>query len=247
MDEKYIKDKYTYDDLLKIIKYLRSEQGCTWDREQTHKSLRICLIEEAYEVVQAINKNDDNNLREELGDVLLQIVFHSDIAESEKRFSMAEVIDGICKKMIRRHPHVFGNEEADTSQKVEQQWDEIKKGEKDFKTVTDELKSVPEAFPALIRAAKVQKKAAKVGFDFEDIDEVIEKVEEELIELKAAKDTSNLADIEEEFGDLLFTMVNLSRFFKINAENSLTNAIEKFITRFEGVELLVNEEGKELS
>lgn len=236
-----------FDQFIDIIRTLRSENGCPWDREQTHESLRQNLLEESYEVVESINNNDMANLREELGDVLLQIVFHSLIAEEKNEFTMEEVIEEISEKMIRRHPHVFGNIEAETSEEVLKNWDEIKKQEKKEKTLGESMMRIPSALPANMRAAKAQKKAAKIGFDFADYEEVLGKVYEELKELEEAKASGNVCDIEEEFGDLMFSVVNLSRFLQINAENSLTNATNKFINRFVSIELLAARENKRLS
>lgn len=236
-----------FDKFVEILKTLRSDHGCPWDREQTHKSLRQNLIEEAYEVIESIDNDDNANLREELGDVLLQIVMHSVIAEEEKAFTIEDVIDEVSEKMIRRHPHVFGDVEADTSEEVLKNWDAIKKQEKQEKTIGESMQRIPKALPANIRAEKVQKKAAKVGFDFSNYKEALEKVYEELRELEEAKITENTNDIEEEFGDLLFALVNLSRFLQINAENSLTNATNKFINRFVSIEALAEKGNKQFS
>lgn len=236
-----------FDKFVEILKTLRSDHGCPWDREQTHKSLRQNLIEEAYEVIESIDNDDNANLREELGDVLLQIVMHSVIAEEENAFTIEDVIDEVSEKMIRRHPHVFGDVEADTSEEVLKNWDAIKKQEKKEKTIGESMQRIPKALPANIRAEKVQKKAAKVGFDFSNYKEALEKVYEELRELEEAKTTENTSEIEEEFGDLLFALVNLSRFLQINAENSLTNATNKFINRFVTIEALAEKGNKQFS
>ena len=236
-----------FDKFIDIIKTLRSENGCPWDREQTHESLRQNLIEESYEVVESIDNQDMANLREELGDVLLQIVFHSLIAEEEKAFTMEEVIEEISEKMVRRHPHVFADVSAETSEEVLKNWDEIKKTEKNEKTLGESMVRIPKALPANIRAEKVQKKAAKIGFDFADYEDVLGKVYEELKELEEAREKGSICEVEEEFGDLMFSIVNLSRFLKINAENSLTNATNKFINRFVSIELLAARENKRLS
>lgn len=249
---------YTYEDFLKVIKTLRSENGCPWDKEQTHSSLKQCMLEEAYEVVDGIQiyeeTGDYKNLREELGDVLLQVVLHSQIASEEGYFTMEDVVDEICEKMIRRHPHVFGEQnEVDTSEKVLQQWEDIKKKEKSEQTLSDTLHRVAKAYPANIRAAKVQKKAAKVGFEFESLTQVLGKVKEELKELEEVIGKEELSETEkkqrldEEFGDLLFSVINLSRFLDLNAENSLTNATNKFINRCTGIEVLAQKEGKQLN
>ncbi|QHQ60487.1 nucleoside triphosphate pyrophosphohydrolase [Anaerocolumna sedimenticola] len=245
--------KYNYDDFMNIIRQLRGENGCPWDREQTHESLRNCLIEEAYEVIEAINNKDTENLCEELGDILLQVALHTAIAEEQNEFGMEDVINGISKKMIHRHPHVFGNADEAAgmngidSETVIRNWDDIKKEEKNQRKASEGILSVPKALPANIRAEKVQKKAAKVGFDFENYNQALEKVYEELNELKLSKEKGDVRGIEEEFGDLMFSVVNLSRFLELNAENSLTNATNKFINRFVGIERLAELESKSLS
>lgn len=236
-----------FDKFVEILKTLRSDHGCPWDREQTHESLRQNLIEEAYEVIESIDNKDMANLREELGDVLLQVVMHSVIAEEENAFTIVDVIDEVSEKMIRRHPHVFGNVEADTSEEVLKNWDAIKRKEKQEKTLGESMQRIPKALPANIRAEKVQKKAAKVGFDFANYNEALGKVYEELKELETAKTTGNICEIEEEFGDLLFSIVNLSRFLQINTENSLTNATNKFINRFVTIEALAAQKDKQFS
>lgn len=245
------KETYSFEDFEKIIARLRAKDGCPWDQVQTHVSLRDGIIEEAYEVVDGIDTyqatGDDSNLCEELGDVLMQVVMHARIAEEEGRFTMADVIRGISEKMIRRHPHVFGTAKADTPEEVLKNWEEIKQKEKHEETVTAGMKRVAKALPANIRAAKVQKKAAKVGFDFEDYRQVAMKVEEELGEVMEAAEKGTSEAVFEEFGDLMFSAVNLSRFFDVNVENALTNATEKFINRFEYIEKSALLEGKALS
>lgn len=241
--------KYTFTDLVQITAHLRSPEGCPWDREQTHQSLKKSLLEEAYEVMEAIDNEDPVNLCEELGDLLLQVTLHSEIAGEQGHFDIDAIIHGICTKLIRRHPHVFGSSTAEDSEQALKQWEEIKKDEKASQSAADSMKSIPKAMAALIRSEKVQKKAAGEGFDFSDYQGALEKVREELAELEAHLRTpfkKENPQIDEEFGDLLFSMVNLSRFLGINAEFSLTNAIEKFINRFEGVEKLALEKGKRL-
>jgi len=247
MEEK----RYTLDDFVEVMKALRAENGCPWDRVQTHETLRMDMLEEAYEAANAIDNNDMPNLCEELGDVLMQVVFHARIEEEkgeDAAFTLEDVIRGIGEKMIYRHPHVFGNGEvkADTPEQVLVNWEALKKAEKDTKTQTEVMKSVPEALPALIRARKVQKKAADVGFDFHVTADAFKKVYEEVQELEAAAAAEN-GDIEEEFGDVLFALVNISRFLKINPEFALTKAIKKFINRFEYIEKSAFSAGKDLS
>lgn len=232
-----MKDKYSFEEFIDIIETLLGENGCPWDREQTHQSLKRNMIEESYEVIDAIDKGDTPNLCEELGDVLLQVAFHSELAKKENSFNIDDVITGISQKMILRHPHVFSDAKVETSDEVLKNWDEIKKIEKGYSSITDTLKSIPKAFPALFRATKVQEKAAKVGFDFENISQAQAKVYEELDELKDAYESGNKGNILDEFGDILFSLVNISRFLNINPEFALTNATEKFINRFEYIEM----------
>lgn len=238
MDEK---NKYTLEDLLSIMKTLRAPGGCPWDREQTHESIRMNFIEETYEAVEAIDLADTELLREELGDVLLQIVFHSAMEEEKGTFDFSDVVDGICRKLIVRHPHVFSDVIANTSEEVLRNWDTIKMRTKEQKTQTEAMMSVSRALPALMRSAKVQKKAAKVGFDWPDVNGALEKVAEELEELRRAINAHDGESSQEELGDLLFSAVNVSRFLKVDAEEALTRASDKFIGRFEKVERLAKE------
>lgn len=243
--------KYILDDLVQVMQALRAENGCPWDRVQTHESLRMDMLEEAYEAADAIDHKDMENLCEELGDVLMQVVFHACIEEEKGEaaaFTLEAVIRGICEKMVYRHPHVFGNGEvkADTPEEVLVNWEALKKKEKHTETQTAVMRRVPEALPALIRARKVQKKAADVGFDFPVTTDAFRKVYEEVEELEAAARGEN-GDLEEEFGDVLFALVNISRFLKINPEFALTKATKKFINRFEYIENSALSEGKDLS
>lgn len=240
------RERYSFEDLRDIVKILREPGGCPWDAEQTHKSTRNSLLEEAYEVADAIDLCDSDALCEELGDLLLQIVFHSRIAEEEKSFEMDNITDGICKKLILRHPHVFGDVVAETTEKVLDNWDAIKREEKSQKTYYDTLASVPRAFPALMRAAKVQKRASKAGFDWDSAEGALAKLPEELSEFKEAVASGDDAAITEEFGDILFSAVNVSRFYGIDAENALALATDKFMSRFKAVEDRVNESGRDM-
>lgn len=247
-----VKKIYTFDDFVQIIATLRGENGCPWDKVQTHESLRQAMLEESYEVVDAIDKNDMENLKEELGDVLLQIVFHAGIEKDKKNFDINDVIHGICEKMIYRHPHIFGDANANTPEEVLENWEELKKKEKGQKTQTEVLKSIPDALPALTKAKKVQEKAANVGFDFPNLQEATKKVIEEWAELEDAiekeeKGTDTKTHIEEEFGDLLFALVNIARFLSINPEFTLTKAIKKFINRFEYIEESAISKDKQLT
>ncbi|MGN0557650.1 MAG: nucleoside triphosphate pyrophosphohydrolase [Acutalibacteraceae bacterium] len=243
MAEFEYKSKYNVDDLVKIMELLRSENGCPWDREQTHDSIRNNFLEEAYEVADAIDSDDKRALCEELGDVLLQVVFHSQMEKEAGGFDLGDVADGICKKLILRHPHIFGDTVADSAEKVLNNWDRIKMEEKGQKTFTDTLTAVPKAFPALLRAEKVQKRAAKANFDWPDIYEPLLKLGEELAELEEAIEDGCPSHIFEEYGDLLFSAVNVSRFLKIDSEQALNSATDKFIDRFKAVEQVCIERG----
>lgn len=228
-----------------IMRRLRAPGGCPWDAEQTHGSLVSNLIEEAYETVDAIQRCDMEHLEEELGDLLLQVVFHSELAEEAKRFNLDDVARGISDKLVRRHPHVFGDSNAGTSDAVLQQWDEIKRGEKG---VEDHpyLYGVGKGLPALLRASKLQKKAAKVGFDWPTQTGVLAKIREEVLELEAAVDEQDLAAVDEELGDLLFSVVNLARFRKLDPEILMAAANEKFERRFNEMEGRLRAKGKTL-
>ncbi len=241
------KEKYNIDDLLEIMKILRSPEGCPWDREQDHKSIKKSLIEETYEVIEAINKEDNTLLCEELGDVLLQVVFHAQMADEKGNFNFADVTDGICKKLIERHPHVFGDVKADTSDQVLVNWEQIKSKSKNRKTQTDKMLSVPRELPALMRSTKLQEKAAKVGFDWQSVDGALEKIDEEKKELEQAIKAGDKKNIEEELGDLLFSVVNVSRFVGVDAEEALTASADKFLNRFSVVEKLADERGLNMS
>lgn len=248
--EVFKKERYSVEDLCDIVRILREPGGCPWDAEQTHQSIRKDLLEEAYETADAIDINDDTALCEELGDLLLQVVFHAQIASEENSFNLDNVVDGICKKLILRHPHVFGNVVAETSEEVLNNWDAIKRDEKSQKTYTDTLESVPRAFPALMRSAKVQKRASKAGFDWDNAEDAFQKLPEEIEEFREAVKSGDTDSMTEEFGDMLFAAVNVSRFYKIDAEAALQSATDKFMTRFKAVEQKVLQDGhdmKELS
>lgn len=225
--------------LKEIVAILRVE--CPWDKKQTHETLRSCLIEEAYEVVEAINTQNDDNLEEELGDVMLQIVFHSNLAEENDKFNLTDVINKECEKMIRRHPHVFlnknSNNDVNSIDKVLEKWENIKATEKQEQTATGRMDSVPKALPSLTRASKIQKRAAEVGFDWDDISGALEKVKEETEEvIQADRQMESSEHIAEELGDLLFAVVNVARFLKVDPEEALNSATRKFIRRFTYVE-----------
>ena len=225
--------------LKEIIAILRVE--CPWDKKQTHETLRACMIEEAYEVVEAININNDENLEEELGDVILQVVFHSNLAEESGRFDLTDVINKECEKMIRRHPHVFldknANSDINSIDKVLEKWENIKAAEKAETSATSRMDSVPKALPALTRATKIQKRAAEVGFDWDDISGALSKIKEETDEvIEASKENQDADHVAEELGDLLFSVVNAARFLKVDPEEALNSATRKFIRRFSYVE-----------
>ncbi len=240
------KPNYDISDLIEIMAILRSDGGCPWDREQTHDSIRANVIEEAYEVADAIDSGSADALKEELGDLLLQVVFHSRMEQESGGFDFDAVCDGVCKKLIYRHPHIFGNVSADTPDEVLKNWDALKKQEKEQKTFTDTMRSVPRAFPALMRAQKVQKRAARAGFDFADASEVYDKIAEEMVELSDACSSGDTSSIRDEYGDLLFSVVNLARFIKVDAEEALAAAADKFIDRFDAVEKLAAERGMDM-
>jgi tetrapyrrole methylase family protein/MazG family protein len=228
--------KYTMSDLLNIMAKLRSENGCPWDKAQTRQSLKPYVLEEAYEVVDAIDSDDKDELIEELGDLLLQIVFHCQLGKECGEFDMDDVIDGICEKMIYRHPHIFGNVHVENTEEVLKNWEELKQDEKNIKSQTESMNNIPKALPALMLAHKVQEKARRVGFDWDDIEGPLNKVQEELDELKEVYKGADRDKIREELGDLFFAVVNVARFLKVNPEIALRDAVYKFIRRFNYVE-----------
>lgn len=240
------KDSYNLYDLREIMEILRGENGCPWDREQNHKTIRNNFIEECYEVIEGIDTDNDDIIKEELGDVLLQVVFHARIAEEAGKYNLDGVADGICKKLILRHPHIFSDVRVRNSADVLANWDEIKKTEKSQKSASDTLKGVSASLPALVRAAKLSGKAAKAGFEYPDIKGALEKVYEEYTEVCGEIGQDNTEALQEEIGDLLFAVANLSRMCGINAEEALYRANEKFINRFEKTEKMAKDEGKEL-
>ncbi len=230
------------DRLRQIVVWLRGPDGCPWDREQTHESLKPHLLEECYEVLEAIENRDDRELREELGDLLLQVVLHAQFAAEENRFDFDAVAEIIAEKLVRRHPHVFGENRLPDSAAVLRQWDDIKRDEK--KERRSALDGVPLALPALARAQKIQAKAARVGFDWESVEAVLPKIREELAELEQAPSAEMKA---EELGDLLFAVVNYARKNKLDAEDLLARATSKFARRFAAMEALANDRGQSLA
>jgi len=228
-------------DLVEIVKILREE--CPWDRKQTHQSIKDNLIEEAYEAVEAIDKNDFEELKKELGDVLLHVVFHSRMADETDSFSIDDVIYSIQEKLIRRHPHVFGDEIVETEQQVAENWESIKMKEGKESV----LQGIPKHMPALIRAQRMQEKAANVGFDWPEWKQVWGKLEEELEEFKEALERNDYEESQEEFGDLLFSLVNVGRFFNLNAEDSLRSTNRKFVRRFQYIEKELKKKDKQIT
>ena len=235
----------TVHDLENIMNTLRGENGCDWDKKQTHQSLKKYIIEEAYELCQAIDNDDIDEMIEELGDILLQVIFHCQIGKEEGYFEFKDAVSGICKKLINRHPHVFNNVELDMS-KFDKTWEELKREEKGEIDITSSLKRIPSHLPALIKAEKIQHKASLIGFDFNNINDIFEKINEEYKELLDECNAGNIKYIKEELGDLLFSIVNLARFLHIDSEEVLNLTNQKFIDRFEFMEQNASKLNKKL-
>lgn len=236
-------EKDAFARLTSVIRLLRAPGGCPWDREQTHESLIRGMIEEAYEVISAIEKKDFKNLEEELGDVLLQVVMHAQISEESGEFSMTDIANTVSEKMLRRHPHVFGKNSSENPQnktipidKVVELWENVKRDEKGIGFQSEEMKNIPRQLPALLRSEKIQEKARSVGFDWDDVSEAFLKVKEETLELEEACALKNKSQMRDELGDLLFAVVNVSRFLDIDPEEALHSTSEKFIRRFSYIE-----------
>ena len=227
-------ERYGMDDLVRIMEILRAPDGCPWDRVQTHQSIRRNMLEEAYEVAEAIDELNYEHMKEELGDVLLQVVFHSSMANSAGQFDLNDVVDGVCKKLVFRHPHLFGDVQADDPNGALNAWEAAKQVEKGQQTATDTLDAVARSLPALMRAEKIQSKAAKAGFDWKEILPALDKLSEEVEELKKA--VAENSNVEEELGDVLFAAVKVGRFAGKDSELALHATCEKFIRRFEKVE-----------
>ena len=238
------KPRYGYDDLLEIIRLLRSPEGCPWDKVQTHESIRRGLLEEAYEAAEAIDTGNAALLKEELGDVLMQVVFHADIERDAGRFDMDDVCDGVVKKLLFRHPHVFGAAHEDSPESVLVSWDKLKRQEKGQKTTADALDAVARSLPGLWRAEKLQKKAADAGFDWHDVQGALDKLDEETAELRQA--VAEQGDIAGELGDVLFAAVKVGRFCGIDPEDAITLTCEKFIRRFRAMEQAALAQGRSL-
>ncbi len=233
-----------FQEILNIMKKLRGEKGCPWDKEQTKESLKTFIIEEAYELIDAIDEGDSEKIKEELGDLLFQIVFQCQIASEGKEFDMSDVIKEIGKKMIARHPHVFGNANYKTKDEVLQHWEEQKKREGKLRVSI--LDGVPETLPSLLRAHRLQDRAAKVGFDWIKVTDVLKKLDEEMKEFKNALEGKQREEIEDELGDIFFMLVNISRFVGINPEDALRRTISKFISRFHYIEMKAADQGRKL-
>lgn len=233
------------DELIKIMSALRGEKGCPWDREQTMESLKPFIVEEAYEVLEAIDEKNPEDVKEELGDLLFQIVFQCQIAREKGYFDMADVIEKIGTKMIARHPHVFGDADYKTSAEVLVHWEAQKKRE--GKQRESLLEGVPKTLPSLLRAHRLQDRAARVGFDWDKVGDVMKKLDEEIGEFKEAMEKNNEDAIEEELGDVFFMLVNISRFIGVNPEDALRKTISKFISRFRYIEMAAADSGRTLS
>lgn len=240
------KKTYTIEDLVQIMERLRGEGGCPWDAAQTHDSIKASMIEESYEAIDALEKGDDAMFANELGDLLLQVVFHAQIAKERGAFDLSDVLYEICEKLISRHSHVFGTDAAQDGEEALATWEKNKQKEKGLKSTTESMRDVIGALPALTRAAKVQKKARGVGFDWPDVSGAMDKLKEETAELEAAIASGKQADIDEELGDLLFTAVNIARFVHTDAEEALRHATDKFIDRFAVLEHIAQENGENL-
>ena len=238
------KPRYDYNDLLEIIRLLRSPEGCPWDKVQTHESIRRGLLEEAYEAAEAIDTRDTDLLKEELGDVLMQVVFHADIEKDAGHFDMDDVCDGVVKKLLFRHPHVFGAAHEDSPESVLVSWDKLKRQEKGQKTTADALDAVARSLPGLWRAEKLQKKAADAGFDWPDVQGALDKLDEETAELRQA--VAENGDVSGELGDVLFAAVKVGRFCGVDPEEAITLTCEKFIRRFRAMEQAALAQGREL-
>ena len=232
-----------FEELVRVMKRLRAPEGCPWDREQTHSSLKPYMLEEVYEALEAIDAEDDSELCKELGDVLLQVVFHAQIAEEEDRFTIEDVAGAIVEKLVRRHPHVFADAEVDSTEHVIANWEEIKKQERRDagQQNPSHLDGIPKSLPALMRAQRMQARAARQGFDWREVGGALDKVEEEFAELRRENEEGSTDTVEAELGDLLFSLVNVSRFLHVDPEQALQRAIAKFEKRFRSVESALRE------
>lgn len=243
MTEFPIKSEYDMSDLRKILTILRGKDGCPWDKEQNHKSMRKNFLEETYEVLEAIDNEDTVLLKEELGDVLLQVVFHAQIEEEKNSFSLDEVVTNLCVKLITRHPHVFKNVSADNAEEALKNWESMKKEEKSQTSLVESLEAVPKMEPALMRAQKVGERAARSGIDYPDEYAALSDLEDVIGGIFTAMQDGNINKIDNHIGEILFSCVNIARHYKIDCEKSLTNSTEKFINRFRNLEELANKQG----
>ena len=232
--------------LIEIVDTLMGENGCPWDNVQTRESLKPYLVEETYEVLEALDTNDPDQIKDELGDLLYQILFHSKISSKNNEFDIKDVLNNLKEKMVRRHPHVFKEGQINTPDQVIERWEEIKKEEKTHSNHPSILDSVPKQLPSLLKAQKLQKKAAKEGFDWDEISDVFDKLDEEIAEFKSAVLEGKGTDIQSELGDILFVLVNIAKFKKIDAEEALRSTNNKFIKRFQHIEKEVAKQGKTL-
>lgn len=230
------KENYDLNDYIDLLAYLRSERGCPWDREQTHESIKRNVLEEAYEVYEAIDEGDMDHLREELGDLLLQVIFHARIEEEAGGFNLNDIADESCKKLVHRHPHVFGDVSAETPDKVLDTWEAVKRADRAQHTVASAMDGISKAMPSLWRADKIQHKAAKLGFDWPTVVGAMDKLREEVTELQEGIDARDLENISEELGDVIFSAVNVARFYKLDPEAVVQKSCEKFIRRFRYIE-----------
>ncbi len=225
-----------FDKLVDVVRRLREPDGCPWDREQTHSSILSDLLEETYEFIEAADGGDDYHMKEELGDLLMQVVFHSQIAAEERRFTVDDVAGAIAEKLVRRHPHVFGDTNVSDSVEVLENWEQIKlqeKGKEERKSILD---GIPKQLPALHRAQKIQSKVSRFGFDWKEVAPALDKVEEEFLEFREAMLSGNMEHAEEELGDILFSLVNVARHSDFSAEDALRRTVNKFISRFQFIE-----------
>lgn len=232
-----------FENLVKIVKTLRGENGCPWDREQNLFSIKNLFIEEAFELLDALDRQDIANIREELGDVLFHTVFHSVMAEDEGRFNIDEVLAEVSSKLVRRHPHVFGTASVSDSEEVLANWDEIKKEEKKAKRAESILCDIPAAYPSVMRALKIQEKVRKVGFDWEKPEDCMAKMDEEVAEFKEAFAEGGREKMEHELGDVLFSVINMARFCKVNPDEALRKANDRFVKRFTHIEKQLKKQG----
>ena len=241
------KEKYDLADFIRIIDVLRSPGGCPWDIKQTHESLKRNAVEEAWEVCDAIDEGSTEHLREELGDLLMQVIFHASIEKEKGGFDLDDVSDEAVKKLVHRHPHVFADTKADTPEEVLANWDAIKRADRGQKSVASAMDGIPRGLPGLMRSEKIQNKAAKLGFDWPNVTGALDKLREEVGELQEGIDANDLENIKEELGDVLFSAVNVARFYKLDSEEIMRAACEKFIRRFRFMEEKAAERGLELT